>query len=133
MGGRRRWTYDRPPPHVMAASVSFFRGCVMPRFPITEARARFCYHPCVVHTVMSENRAAQLIQEAVWKEGKRPGLPRLRDDGIGPKTKVLPEIVLPMIDAGVPLAEIAAQLGVSPQTISDRARLWRTSRRNNTA
>jgi DNA-binding NarL/FixJ family response regulator len=100
----------------------------MNRFSITEARARFCYHPKVRHTLMSERRAGELIRLAAYEEGKRPGLPKNRDEDIGPQTRVRQDEVLAMMDVGLGVDDVAVKLGVSPETVRDRMRLWRPMR-----
>ena len=100
----------------------------MTAFPITEARARFCYHFGVTHTVMSERRAGELMAAHAVAEGKRPALPVMPKGGIDPQKLIRPEVVLPMLDAGMSAREIAAELGVSPSTIWDRVRFWRPQR-----
>jgi DNA-binding NarL/FixJ family response regulator len=100
----------------------------MTKFSITEARARFCYHPGVTHTVMSERRAAELMASRALQDGHRGAIPFNREEMVDPKTRVRQEVVLPMIDSGLGVEDVAVKLGVSPETIRDRLRLWRPVR-----
>lgn len=93
-----------------------------------ETRAQFCFFPGV-QGWKAERRAAELIAEAVQAEGHRAALPQKRMQGSAPRLVLSSEVVLPMIDRGMSLNDVAAALGVSPFTLKDRLRMWRPMRR----